>query len=258
MVNNEARASSALRTLYILGGRQNEHQRNIWRTGHVQGALDGLLNTMNKGQAAKEGIALTDFGSLLPNWLCEAVEALSRAHDHAPVLPVLGNDLQHLRRKVLRLIGAEPILHLINAGDHALNAILIANEQPPIIQLRALTLQGKVSNALRFWVFFLPAERLLCHGYCFAVPLPAGEDDAALIAEELRIASKIICYHLFWQVVEEIFPEGRFRYADMLALFETSAGAIRANTVNQAAQAEEQEHTAEECQGELEQSEKGI
>lgn len=139
---------------------------------HIAVTIQVRVDAMHERKAAEERIATPDLGSLLANRLCKAVEALSRTHDNAPVLPVLCNDFQHLRRKVFRLVRAKPILHLVDAGYHTLYAVLIANEQPPIVQLRALTLQGEIGNTLRPRVFFPPAERLFGHGNRFAVALP--------------------------------------------------------------------------------------
>ena len=206
---------------------------------HITAAIQLRINAVNKGQAAKKGIALANFRSLLTNRLCKAVEALSRPHDNAPVLSVLRNDFKHLWRKVFRLIGAKPILHFINAGNNALYAILIADQQPPIIQLRALTLQGKVSDTLCPRVFLTPAERLLSHSDRFAVALPTSKNNAALITEELRITSKVIRYHLFWKIVKEVFPKGDFRNANMLTLFKSCAFPIGHKAINRTAQAEQ-------------------
>ena len=122
---------------------------------------------MHERKTAEERIATPDLGGLLTDRLRKAVEALGRTHDNAPVLPVLCNDFQHLRREIFGLVGTEPILHLVDAGYHALNAVLIANEQPPIVQLCTLTLQGEISNTLRPRVFF-PDCSTLWHAQYFA------------------------------------------------------------------------------------------
>ena len=67
--------------------------------------------------------------------------------------------------------------------------------------------------------------------------------------------SEIVCYHLLWKIVKQVLPERRFRYTDMFTLFEPSARAIGTDAVDQAAEAEKQEHTAEDHQRELEQGE---
>ena len=197
---------------------------------------------MHERKAAEERIATPDLGGLLADRLCKAVEALRRTHDNAPVLPVLGNDFQHLRWEIFRLVGTEPILHLVDAGYHALYAVLIAHEKPPIVELRALTLQGKIGNTFRPRVFFPPAERLFGHGNRFTVALPTGEHNAALITEKLRVTSEIVRDHLFWQIVEEILPTGDFRNVDMLALFQPRAFPVGHDAINRAAQAEQDEH----------------
>lgn len=107
---------------------------------HIAVTVQVRVDAMHERKAAEERITAPDLGGLLADRLCKAVEALSRTHDNAPVLPVLGNDFQHLRWEIFRLIGAKPILHFINAGYHTLYAVLIANQQPPIVELRALAL----------------------------------------------------------------------------------------------------------------------
>ena len=128
---------------------------------HIAVTIQVRVDAMHERKAAEERIATPDLGGLLADRLRKAVEALRGTHDNAPVLPVLCNDFQHLRREVFGLVGAKPILHFINAGNNALYAVLVADQQPPIVQFRALTLQGKVSNAFRPRVFLTPAERLL-------------------------------------------------------------------------------------------------
>ena len=209
---------------------------------HIAVTVQVRVDAVNEGQAAEERIAAPDLGGLLANRLCKAVEALRRTHDNAPVLPVLRNDFQHLRREVFGLVRAKPILHFINASNDALYAILIADQQPPIVQLCALTSQGKVSNAFRPRVFLTPAERLLGHSNRFAVALPTGKDNAALITEKLRVTSEIIRNHLFRQIIKEVFPKGDFRNADMLTLFEPCAFPVGHDAINRAAQTEQDEH----------------
>ena len=96
---------------------------------------------------------------------------------------------------------------------------------------------------------------MLGHGNRFAVALPAGEDDTALIAEKFRIVSEIVCYHLFWKIIKQVLPKRRFRYTDMFTLLEPGTGAIGTDAVDQAAETEKQEHTTEDHQRELEQGE---
>ena len=109
-------------------------------------------NTVNTGQTAKEGIALPDFRSLLTERLCKAVKTLRRTHDNSAIFPILRNDFQHLRRKVLALVTAEPILHFINTGNHALDTVFIADQKPPIIQFFILATQGEVCDTPGFRV----------------------------------------------------------------------------------------------------------
>ena len=197
---------------------------------------------MHERKTAEERIAAPDLGGLLADRLCKAVEARRRTHANAPVLAILGNDFQHFRREIFGLVGTEPVLHLVDAGYHTLNAVLIAHEEPPIVQLRALALQGEIGNALRPRVFFPPAERLFSHGNRFAVALPASKDNAALITEKLRVTSEIVRDHLFWQIVEEILPKGDFWNVDMLALFQPRAFPVGHDAIDRAAQAEQDEH----------------
>ena len=91
-------------------------------------------DTVHHGQATEERITLADLRCLLPQGLCKAVEALSSAHNAAAVFAVLRDNLEHFRREVLGLVGAEPVLHFIYTGYHALKAILIADQQTPIIE----------------------------------------------------------------------------------------------------------------------------
>lgn len=212
---------------------------------HIAVTIQVRVDAMHERKAAEERIATPDLGGLLADRLRKAVEALSRTHDNAPVLPVLRNDFQHLRREIFGLVGAKPVLHLVDAGYHTLYAVLIANEQPPIVQLSALTLQGEIGNTLRPRVFFPPAERLFGHGNRFAVALPASKDNAALITEKLRVTSEIIRNHLFRQIIKEVFPKGHFRNVDMLTLFEPCALAISHKAINRTAQTEQDEHSSD-------------
>ena len=59
---------------------------------HIAVTIQVRVDAMHERKAAEERIATPDLGSLLANRLCKAVEALSRTHDNAPVLPVLCND----------------------------------------------------------------------------------------------------------------------------------------------------------------------
>ena len=120
---------------------------------------------------AEEGIALPDFRSLLTERLCKAVKTLRRTHDNSAIFPILRNDFQHLRRKVLALVTAEPILHFINTGNHALDTVFIADQKPPIIQFFILATQGEVCDTLGFRVFLTPCKGLLSHCNGFTVPL---------------------------------------------------------------------------------------
>lgn len=222
---------------------------------YISVAVQLRINTVDEGQAAEEGIAFADFRCLLADRFGKPVETLGCSHNDAPVLPVLGNHFQHLRREVLGLIGAEPVLHFVDAGNDTLDAVLVADEQTPVIQLCRFISKGKISDALCLRVFLPPTQSLLGHGDGLAVTLPAGEDDTALIAEEFGIVSEIVCYHLLWKIVKQVLPERRFRYTDMFTLFEPSARAIGTDAVDQAAESEEQEHTAENHQRKLEQGE---
>ena len=222
---------------------------------YISVAVQLRINTVDEGQAAEEGIAFADFRCLLADRFGKPVETLGCSHNDAPVLPVLGNHFQHLRREVLGLIGAEPVLHFVDAGNDTLDAVLVADEQTPVIQLCRFISKGKISDALCLRVFLPPTQSLLGHGDGLAVTLPAGEDDTALIADEFGIVSEIVCYHLLWKIVKQVLPERRFRYTDMFTLFEPSARAIGTDAVDQAAEAEKQEHTAEDHQRELEQGE---
>ena len=222
---------------------------------YISVAVQLRINTVDEGQAAEEGIAFADFRCLLADRFGKPVEALGCPHNDASVLPVLSNHFQHLRREVLGLIGAEPVLHFVDAGDDTLDAVLVADEQTPVIQLCRFISKGKISDALRLRVFLSPTQSLLGHGYGLAVALTAGKDDTALIAEEFRITSEIVRNHLFWQVVEEILPKGDFRNVDMLALFQPRAFPVGHDAIDRAAEAEKQEHTAEDHQRKLEQGE---
>lgn len=126
---------------------------------------------MNTGQTAEEGIALPDFRSLLTERLCKAVKTLRRTHDNPAIFPILRNDFQHLRRKVLALVTAEPILHFINTGNLALDTVFIADQKPPIIQFFILATQGEVCDTPGFRVFLTPCKGLLSHCNGFTVPL---------------------------------------------------------------------------------------
>lgn len=128
---------------------------------HIAVAVQLRNDTVHHGQAAEERITLTNLCCLFPEGLCKAVEALSSTHDDTAVFAVLRDDLQHFRREVLRLVGAKPVLHFINAGYHALNAVLIAYQQPPIIQLGVLTAQSEIRDTLGFRVFLAPFKGLL-------------------------------------------------------------------------------------------------
>ena len=209
---------------------------------HIAVTVQVRVDAMHERKAAEERIAAPNLGGLLADRLCKAVKALRRTHDNAPVLPVLGNDFQHLRREIFGLVRREPILHLVDAGYHALYAVLIADQQPPIVELRALALQGEIGDALCPRVLFPPAKRLFGHSYRFTVALPTGKDNATLITEKLRVTSEIIRNHLFWQVVEEILPKGDFRNVNMLALFQPRAFPVGHDAIDRAAQTEQDEH----------------
>ena len=129
---------------------------------HIAVTVQLRNDTVNASQAAKEGIALPYFRSLLTERFCKAVETLSRTHDNTTVFPVLRDNFQHFRGEILALVTAKPILHFINTGDHALNTVLIADQETPVIQLCVLATQGEVSNTPSLWVFLAP---------CKAVPL---------------------------------------------------------------------------------------
>ena len=85
-------------------------------------------NPMHHRQTAEERIATADFRGLFPNGLTQAVKGLSRSHNNTAGFAILGNNLQHLRREVFRLVRTKPILHFINTGNHALNAVLVTHQ----------------------------------------------------------------------------------------------------------------------------------
>ena len=60
---------------------------------YISVAVQFRIDTVHEGQAAEEGIAFADFGSMLAVRLGKAVEALGCTHNDTPVLPVLGNNL---------------------------------------------------------------------------------------------------------------------------------------------------------------------
>ena len=78
-----------------------------------------------------------------------------------------------------------------------------------MVQLIVLVLVGQVGDGLGLGVFLLPILRLLHHGYGLAIALAAGEDDASLVLEELRIPGEVVLDVLHGEKPEKALDEIR-------------------------------------------------
>ena len=119
---------------------------------------------------------------------------MRRPHYDTTVLSVLSYHLKHFRREILTLVAAEPVLHLIYEADHTLDTVFVVDKLFPVVKLIILQSIAQIRETLAFGVFLLPHQGLLYHGNRFAPPLPACEDDTALMTEKLRIFTEQVTF----------------------------------------------------------------
>ena len=163
---------------------------------HVTGAVQNGFYPVDEGNASEQSQALSDFGGLFSERLCQPVKALSRSEDNAPVFPVLGDDFQHFRREVFRLVRAEPVLHFIDLDTNALNTVLIVDELTPMVQLYILKCVIQISDDLHQRIFLLVSKRLFHQRDGLSRTLTASKDNAPLILEIVGRAAKIVRHPL--------------------------------------------------------------
>lgn len=178
---------------------------------HIALAIKKGLAPDNEGKATKKGMTLPDLGCLAADRLGEKMKGLRRSQEDAAVLPVLRDHRKHLGRKVLALIRGKPVLRFVNKDDHTLHPVLVVNELPPMAQIVIVALDVDIVDELRLTVAPLQLERELHRRYRLASTLAPGENDAALVREEIRRTVGLVDHKLPRRVPKDLLEEKKAR-----------------------------------------------
>ena len=103
----------------------------VIKLDHIAIGIQHRLSDANPGNSSGEGDRHINQRGLFPQPFSQAGEHLGRAQNDTPVLPVLGDHLQHTGRKGIQAAG-KPVLQLINPNHHTGLAVAVGKQLPPV------------------------------------------------------------------------------------------------------------------------------
>ena len=168
------------------GMREKIHSE-VFHLFYITIVVNNRLPPHYDGNNTSQRHALPDLCTLGADRLRQQVKVLCSAQDHTPVFPVLGNDGEHLRRKVPGHVTGKPVLQLVHDHDYPFVSVLIVGKLAPMGKCFILVTILCITDALGQGILVMQIHGVLEQGSTFSIALTAGENDHALRMEKVRL-----------------------------------------------------------------------